>query len=62
MNGVRCIRWKKTLQILVGFVFVAQLAGCFFVERDHRRDHDSSEHHEHEHDHDSGIDVRVHGD
>ncbi len=52
--------FKNTLQILFGIALVAQLAGCFFVDRDDRWRHEHREHHE-DHDHDSGIDVHLHG-
>jgi hypothetical protein len=55
------LKFKNTLQILVAVVFILQLGGCIFVDRDH--DHDRDRHYEHQehHDHDSGIDVHLHG-
>ena len=52
--------FKRSLQIIVGIAFVAQLAGCFFVDRDRRGhyDHDRAEGHEY-HDHDPSIDVHL---
>ncbi len=52
--------FKRMLQIFFGVALVAQLTGCFFVDREHHRDYDDREHHE-GHDHDSGIDVHLHG-
>ena len=49
---------KRSLQIFFGVALTMQLAGCFFVDRDHREHYDHPEHHE---DHDSGIDVHLHG-
>ena len=49
--------FKRTVQMVLGFVLTMQLAGCFYMGDDHRW-HDG--HREH-HDHDSGIDVHVHG-
>jgi hypothetical protein len=51
--------FKRTIQILVGFAFAAQLTGCFFEDRDHRDHYDHPEHHE-DHDHDAGVDVHLH--
>ena len=51
---------KSTLQILFVVAVVAQLSGCFFVDRDHRDRHDYREHHE-DHYHDAGVDVHLHG-
>jgi len=57
------LKFKNTLQILVAVVFILQLGGCIFVDRDHDHDHDRDRHYEHQehHDHDSGIDVHLHG-
>ncbi len=50
--------FKRMLQIFFGVALVAQLTGCFFVDRDHDRGYGHREYHE---DHDSGVDVHLHG-
>jgi len=54
--------FKRTLQMFIGVALVMQVAGCFFVDRDHGHDrhYDHPEHHD-DHGHDSGIDVHLHG-
>ncbi|MBF0479176.1 MAG: hypothetical protein HQL26_06800 [Candidatus Omnitrophica bacterium] len=48
-------KFKNLLQILVCIALAAQMAGCFFVDRD--RHHDDRGHY----DRDPSLDIKVHG-
>ena len=51
--------FKSTVQLALIAIFVVQLTGCFYGERNRRRHYDHPEHRDDRRE--PGIDIRVHG-
>ena len=52
-------KFKSALQILVVAAFVVQLAGCFYKERDHRRDYEPRQ--DYDYNRGSSVDIHLQG-